>query len=290
MRGSKQPTRKQTTTRSGQQTQGRLPPRWPRRQAAWKPQPSSMRNGPPGPRAPGKKPGTPESSCSVAGSNHPPGQQQNRRIRPPGGETSRCTLMPWTARSTASGRPPSARAGRGRLSVSQKLGTKNRTPPRPGPDLSPGSSGEHYPRPRRSLSPGHPSRELRSPRLRDLAPLMTGVPRGSMSCRPAWTRPHAASTRNGQNSTPAVSILRGSNGKHAPNRKLTRRQIRPMKWTCRRSDRVRVYCPGSRASRYPAGRKSAALSETAVGFHGPRSTVPSPPSSVPSSRRRVSRA
>ena len=105
--------------------------------------------------------------------------------------------------------------------------------PRLNSNRSPGSSGQQYPRPRRSLSPRHLSRGLRSPRLPDPSPLMKGAPPGSMGCRPARTKPRAASTRSGHSSTPAASTLRGSSGKHRSSRKLPGRQIRPVKWTGR---------------------------------------------------------
>ena len=55
----------------------------------------------------------------------------------------------------------------------------------------------------------HPSWKCQGSRLSALALLMTGAPRGWMSCRPARTRPRAGSTRSGQSLTPAASTPRG---------------------------------------------------------------------------------
>ena len=118
--------------------------------------------------------------------------------------------------------------------------TPSRTPPRLELNRSPGRSGQQDPRPRRNQSPRNPSRELRSPRLPDLAPLMTGAPPDSMSCKPALMRPHAVSTRSRPSLPLAVSTSCGSHRKHRPSRKLSGRLIRLMKWSGRESGHARI--------------------------------------------------
>ena len=76
----------------------------------------------------GRRPGRPRPSCSAAARNRPPGERRGRRAWRPGGGSSRRTPTPWTARSSASTRPPSTTASRGRQSGSRKPGTRNPMP------------------------------------------------------------------------------------------------------------------------------------------------------------------
>ena len=171
----------------------------------------------------------------------------------------------------------------------------------PEPEPQPGQSGQQHPRPRRSLSPRHLSRELRSPKLPDPSPLMTGTPPGSMGCRPARTKPRAASTRSGHSSTPAASTPRGSSGKHRSSRKLPGRQRRPVEWTGRdqaalalteRADTLRFSGPQERGSqcnchRLPRSAVQCTIRGSVRGSCPRFSALPN--SSGPGSRRRLRR-
>ena len=79
-------------------------------------------------------------------------EHRDRRAWRPGGRNSRRTPTPWTARSSASTRPPSTTASRGHRNGSQKPGTRNRTPLHLGANRSSSIPGQEYPGPRQSPS------------------------------------------------------------------------------------------------------------------------------------------
>ena len=113
-------------------------------------------------------------SCSAAARNRPPGEHQGRRAWRPGGGSSRRTPTPWTARSSASTRPPSTTASPGRHSGSRKPGTRNPMPLHPGANRNSRTPCQGYPRPRPTPSRRDPSRKLRASRLPDLGPADDG--------------------------------------------------------------------------------------------------------------------
>ena len=83
-----------------------------------------------------------------------PGKHRDRRAWRHWWRGFQATSTPWTARSSASTRPPSPTASRGRQNGNRKPGTRNRMPPHPGANRNSSSPGQGYPGPDRTRAEG----------------------------------------------------------------------------------------------------------------------------------------